>query len=231
MKGKVFFLLSLFFPLYGVPPLDMVDTPTALTLYRGSYHISFWSYTNGGIFSRIVVGLWDIFFLGASLNVDQAIGNEPVRWNPPGPSLRLLLTRGWQEMPIYIAIGYGAFSIDILQRNSSPIKYGPYVVFTKPIFLWGEEQHIHWGIRVPTQPKYSPQDTEFFLSMDFPLGYFMPIIEISQVYFNKDRLKEISFNFGFRFLLGAYSALEIDLLTSPKKRASRILSLEFTGDL
>ncbi len=218
-----------------VPTLDMVDTPTAVTLPRGAYVVSFWAYNNGGLLTKAQLGLHDNIYLGASFDVENVIGENEMRMNIPGVIARVKFTDGWKRFPILVAMGYDSFYAGMTGKVQEAVSgnpfnrmiYGPYFAVTKPIYLLGEEQHIHFGVRTPVQPDYVPRDTSFYISIDFPIGMFVPIFEIERVYFDYRRLQEILYNFGFRFNFIENLAIEVDLLTGAGMRANRMVVLEY----
>lgn len=221
--------------IYGATPqLDTVDTPTAATMYRGGYDLSVWGYENGGIFSRSLIGLHDNIFIGVSFDIQHVIGNETPVFNIPGVAARVKFTDGFGNFPLLIAAGYDAFYPDATLNLASDsihsrLVYGPYIVFTKPVFMAGSEQHIHWGYRLPIQPYYSLEDSSIFLAFDFPIGVFIPMFEVEKIFFSTSRFNEIQCNFGFRFNLYETFAIELGFIMGIKTPSSRILTFNFSG--
>ena len=217
------------------PQLDIVDTPTASTLTKGNYDISLWGYNNGGIFTRAIMGVHDNIFLGVSFDVQHVIGSDKIVFNIPGVIARVKITDGWEEFPLLCAFGYDAFyTNDAIQPSqvswtTMRMIYGPYAVVSKPVFLFNHEQHISMGLRVPVQPAFSPNDTSMFISFDFPIGKFVPMIEIERVFFNANRLSELLFNVGLRFELSEELSFELNMMFGMNKQFSRVVTFEYTG--
>ncbi|MDH5717475.1 MAG: hypothetical protein OEZ22_07525 [Spirochaetia bacterium] len=216
-----------------IPHIDVVDTHTAITLPRATYNISFWGYENGGILNKTVLGLNEFIYVGASFNVEGAIGTGDAKFNIPGVIAKIKFTDGWADYPLLIAAGYDSFytgrNSNGTYDNNNKIVYGPHISITKPVFAMEQEQHIHAGIRTPIQPASVPKDTELYIGIDFPIGYFVPMIEIERIYFDAKRTKEILFNFGLRFNIFEGLAVEFDLMTGMKRKSSRMLVFEFMG--
>lgn len=217
------------------PLLDTVNTPSGATLLRGGYDISIWGYQDGGIFTRTMIGLSDNIMLGVSFDTEELIGNGNIKFNTPGVIARIKLTDQIGDMPLLIAAGYEPWLVPAFDTaglpsmTSSRFLYGPYLVFTKPIFLMESEQHIHLGLRMPLQPYYAPQDTSLFISFDFPLGNFIPMFEIDRIYFDGSRLRYVLWNFGFRLNLFDTFGIELNIVLDENGLVDRFLGFEYAG--
>lgn len=243
MKRLVFFTILLFIcrnilaqaeiSQPNPPLLDNVHTATAITLNRGDYVTSFWAYHNGGLLTKAQLGVHDNIYLGVSFDVENVIGRDEVRFNIPGVIAKVKFTDGPASFPILLAIGYDSFStgsMGKLPNGQNPwnrVLYGPYFALTKPIYLFGEEQYFHAGVRMPVQPYYLPEDSSAYFAFTFPVGYFTPIFEIERIFFNHRRMDEISYNLGFRLTFIPNLALEVDILSQYRQRASRMVVLEY----
>jgi hypothetical protein len=155
---------------------NVIDTPTAYTLEKGMYQFSFLAYDRGGVELKAFMGLHDNFYLGASFDIQSALGKENAEPHAPGVIAKIKFTDGLDKFPISIAIGYDSFYIGQEGKTYNNdnrynrMIYGPYFVVTKPVYLLDEEQHLHFGVRLPLQPYYVPEDSSYFVSFDVPLG-------------------------------------------------------------
>ncbi len=218
-----------------VPNFDMVDTPTAVTMPKRAYTMSFTEYDEGGILTKAAIGLHDNIFLGAAFDIEHAIGREDVKMGIPAVIARAKITDGWDNFPLLIAVGYDSIYSHYLpnevteenKEKMDTILYGPHLTFTKPVFIGKMEQHFHLGVRMPVQPEYYPHDTSMYFAFDFPMGIFVPIIEFENIYFDHRRLREISTNLGFRFNIFSSLAFEFSFLMIPKRKVNRMLVIEF----
>ncbi len=61
---------------------DIIDTPTAGLLPRGSYMISLRAFSGGGVLANIGVGLMERLEMGLSFGGTNVIGEGDVDWNP-----------------------------------------------------------------------------------------------------------------------------------------------------
>mgnify|MGYP001094057473 CR=1 FL=1 len=222
---------------YYIRNTTVIDTPTAYTIARGTYQLSFLGYDNGGVELKAFIGLHNNFFLGASLNIQNAIGKDDPNPNVPGVVGKIKFTDGWEMFPISIAIGYDSFYIGEegrtynSQNELNKIIYGPYFVITKPIYLFNDEQHIHFGIRVPTQPEYVPKDTSYFFALDIPLGeMFIFKAEMERIYYNFERADEWLYNIGLRYAYMQRLGIEFDVLFQKDENPNRILRIEYINE-
>jgi len=213
-----------------------IDTPTAYTIGRGSYNLAMWGYDQGGVEFKAYIGLHDFFYLGASFDIEHAIGKDKARANVPGVVAKLKFTDGWETFPISIAVGYDSFYVGTPGKYkeddrdySNRMIYGPFFVITKPIYLLNSEQHISGGIRVPVQPEFVKKDTSYFASLDIPLGQFFTIkAETERVYYNFDRPKNWLFNAGLQYNLLMKLSVEFDIICQKEERVNRIIRVEYS---
>lgn len=222
---------------YYVRNTTVIDTPTAYTIARGTYQLSFLGYDNGGVELKAFIGLHNNFFLGASLDIQAAIGKDDPKPNVPGVVGKIKFTDGWEMFPISFALGYDSFYIGEEGRTYNSknelnrMIYGPYFVITKPIYLFNDEQHIHFGMRIPTQPEYIPEDTSYFLALDIPLGeIFIFKAEMERVYYNFERAKEWLYNVGMRYSYMQRLGIEFDVLFQKDENPNRIIRIEYINE-
>lgn len=216
----------------NVPLLDAVNTQTAVTLQRGEFNVAGTLYDGGGILNRNILGVHNNIYLGVAFDAENVIGYNDAQFNIPGVIAKIKLTDGWGDFPILLAIGYDAFYAGTRGKvyTSNPynrVIFGPYFTITKPIYLLGGEQHLHFGIRTPIQPVANPKDTELYFAFDFPMGFFIPIFEMQHIVFDSKRLDETYFNLGFRFQVLEHLAFEIDLVMGVNQRTNRMVTIEY----
>lgn len=215
----------------------IIDTPSAYTLGKGNYGLSVLAYDNGGIELKTILGLHDNIYLGISLDIQNAIGKDVPKPNVPGVIAKLKFTDGWPSFPISFAVGYDSFYIGEQGKTENPeneldrMIYGPYFVVTKPIYVLDDEQHFHFGVRVPTQPDYVPGDTAYFISLDVPLGeYFIFKAESERIYYDLSRPDEWLYNLGMMFSYMGHLGVEFDVLLQSGERANRIIRIEYNDE-
>jgi len=211
-----------------------IDTPTAFTLGRGVYSVSVMGYDGGGLEFTTAAGLFDPFYFGISLDFQNVIGKEKPHLHVPGVVAKLQLADSIASWPVFIALGYdsfymGGFGVRNDSRNVvDRIIFGPYFVVTQPIYLFGGEQYVSYGVRMPTQPIYAPNETSYFLALTFPLTEnFHFKCEMARVFWNFRRPDEWLYNFGFRYIFAGKLGFEIDFLCQPGEIPSRVVRIEY----
>jgi hypothetical protein len=216
---------------------NVIDTPTAYTLEKGMYQFSFLAYDRGGVELKAFMGLHDNFYLGASFDIQSALGKDDAEPHAPGVITKIKFTDGWERFPISIAIGYDSFYIGQegkTYNNTNKLNrmiYGPYFVVTKPVYLLDEEQHLHFGVRVPLQPYYVPEDSSYFVSFDIPLGNSVIFkAEGDRIYCDFSRPKEWMLNLGLKYSYLNHLGVELDLLMQKKSRSNRVLRIEYIDE-
>jgi len=86
--------------------IDLVESPTAVTMPKGSYHVSLKTFDQGGVLSQIGVSLTDRFMFGISFGGTSVLGSGRVTWNPQaGVQLKYQISREELNYPA-ISIGY-----------------------------------------------------------------------------------------------------------------------------
>ncbi len=215
----------------------VIDTPTAYTLDRGIYQFSFLAYNNGGVELKGLIGLHDNLFLGVSVDFESFIGKDKMKPNIPGVIAKLKITDGWETFPISFALGYDSFYIgeegrvDDAENELDRMIYGPYFVVTKPIYLFDDEQHLNFGIRMPAQPYFVPEDSAYFVSLDVPLGEMFTFkIEGERIYYNFDRPREWLLNVGLKYSYLNHIGIEFDVMFQKQDRANRMLRIEYIDE-
>jgi hypothetical protein len=215
----------------------VIDTPTAFTIARGTYKVSFLEYDNGGMEFKTFLGLHDIFYLGVSLDVQSAIGRDDPQFNVPGVIGKVKFNDGWDAFPIALAAGYDSFYVgydgveDNPENEMNRVIYGPYFVMTGSIYLFDSEQYLSAGIRLPAQPYYKPENTSYFSSLDIPLGEFFRFqFEIERVYWNFKRNEEWLYNVGLKYNYFDHVGFEISVIMQDDQRPNRIIRIEYHGE-
>lgn len=220
-----------------------INTPEAFTLPRGAFDLSMLAYDRGGIEMKALVGVHDAIFIGVSLDVDHAVGKEKTDANVPSVAARIKLTDGWESFPISLSLGYDSFYVgslgkvesSTLRNEYSASKYnrkicGPYAVLTKPLFLFGSEQYLSFGVRLPVQPDYVPRDASYFASLDIPLGTMFTVKgESERIYYNFKRRDEWLGTLGLKVNFTPGAGVLLAVIFQKKETPCRILKVEYAG--
>ena len=213
-------LTLLIFPVFAnaqMKSIKTIDTPTAFTIGRGAYGVSMMAYDRGGFEFSTIVGLIDMFYFGVSLDFQNVIGQEKPQLNVPGVVAKLKLMDSIFGRPFFMAIGYDSFYIagDGLRENSpntvDRVIFGPYLVITQPIYLLMGEQYVSYGFRLPTQPLYVPDESSYFIALDFPISESIYLkSEIERIFWNLRKPDYWLYNFGIRCIFAGKLAIEFD---------------------
>ncbi|MCP4135681.1 MAG: hypothetical protein GY754_32230 [bacterium] len=212
----------------------VIDTPTAYTIGRGTYKVSFLGYDNGGVELKTVIGLHDNIYLGISFDVQNLIDKDTPKPNVPGVIARIKICDSSPPFPPAIAIGYDSFYSGQEGRTENPqnvlnrMIYGPYLAFTSPIYLFDSQQFVSYGIRLPVQPVFEGNDTSYFLALDIPMGEsFRFKTEIERVYWNFQRNDDWLLNFGIRYSYMDHLGIEFDLMFQQHENPNRMIRIEY----
>jgi hypothetical protein len=246
MKSVFRLNIIVFFSLIIISPMSsysqgkqtvVIDTPTAFTIAKGTYKVSFLEYDNGGMELKTFLGLHDIFYLGVSFDVQSAIGRDDPKFNVPGVVGKIKFNDGWEAFPIALAAGYDSFYVgydgveDNPENEMNRVIYGPYFVLTGSIYLLDSEQYLSAGIRLPAQPYYKPENTSYFSSLDIPLGGFFRFqFEIERVYWNFKRSDEWLYNVGLKYNYFDHVGFEIAVIMQNDQRPNRVIRIEYHGE-
>lgn len=217
--------------------INVVDTPTAFTVGRGTYLISTLFYDRGGLELKSVIGLHDNIDLGVSFDVQDLIGTETPQPNIPGVIARFQFTDHIGSFPLAIALGYDTLYLGRSGKcKDAPEKYnrvifGPYVAATHTIYLFDNEQFISYGFRMPVQPVFEPEDTSYFLSFDVPLHYTFRIKnELERVYYDFRDPENWLVNIAARYTYMDQLSIEVGCLVRMDGTVNRVVRLEYHGE-
>ena len=237
------FLIMLILVLFSVNVFSqgkqttVINTPTAFTIARGTYKVSLLQYDNGGMEFKSFLGLHDILYLGASVDVQNAIGKDDAKFNVPGVIGRVKFTDGWDVFPIAIATGYDSFYIgnegfeENKKNKLNRLIYGPYLAFTGSIYLFDSEQFLTLGIRTPTQPHYKPDKTSYFSSLDIPMGDFFRFqVETERIYWNFQDTKDWLLNLGIKYNYFDKIGFTFAVILQKDERPNRVFRIEYHGE-
>jgi hypothetical protein len=215
----------------------VISTPTAFTIAKGTYKISFLEYDNGGMEFKTFLGLHNIFYLGVSLDVQSAIGRDDAQFNIPGVVGKVKFTDGWDVLPIALAAGYDSFYtgydgvVENDQNELNRVIYGPYFVLTGSIYLFDSEQYVSAGVRLPAQPYYKPDDTSYFASLDIPLGeFFRFMFEMERGYWDFRDNTLWLYNVALKYNYYDHIGFTFAVIMQEDQRPNRVVRIEYHGE-
>ncbi len=180
-KSLILILVSLFFAqdAHPYPPLYLVTVPTSGTLPRGTYSMEGLLIDDGGIVSRLSIGISNNLTLGFSWGIQNLIGDTKPSMTKTYPDYHFKY-RIWNEDFAKPAIvvgfdsqGRGQFrKIDILSINESPFyrydqkSLGYYVSISKNYQIVGGNFGLHLGINKTLEVDDGDDDFNIFLGLD-----------------------------------------------------------------
>lgn len=204
----------------------LVDTPTYSILDYGSYDIQFRVFSNGGVLTKLNVGIFKVLNLGVSWELGSLIGVDDVTVAIPALQLKFNLYSGSETFP-GLALGYDGQGFFYDQNEADFIQKGKGVYFVAGKELFFPTLNFNAGINV--------NDFKEPCLLGF-IGTSYEIIEESLMamleYDNIGKGRDARLNAGFR--LWITENFDIDLMcrnctTSDKERfgCERILKISY----
>jgi len=183
MNRKHFFLIIFLVVLVGSlaaqndsginQPINLVTTPTAGVLPRGSYSVECRLFPDGGLWGQIGVGVFERFMFGVSYGGGGIIGNQKIDWyNQPGVEIKYRFLEESAKFPALVlgfsSQGFGNY-IDSLKRYETKAR-GFYAVVSKNYQFLGN-LGVHAGMNYnPLEKTDGDADPSFFLGIDKDLN-------------------------------------------------------------
>jgi len=180
MKKHIIFLILTYFSLClsqeYPPPTDLITTPTAGTLMRGSYSMDMRIQADGGLIVGLSAGITDRFQFGLSYGSPNLIGDDSLHWYPrPEAKLKYLVINENLSLPA-LALGLNTqgfgnyYAEDSLQRYDTKA-LGVYGVFSKNWILPLGNMGLHTGINYNfLESADGDKDLNFFTGFDLELN-------------------------------------------------------------
>lgn len=177
--------------LYDVPPRWLVDMPTAGTLHRGYYNISFRFYPHGGALGYADIGLSSRFMMGISFGGEGVISSADPDWNPSiefGLKFRVI-----DEMDYFPAVSVGFSSQGSGEYSSSLERYafksrGFYAVASRSFYFYQWTAGWHFGVNYSRETKIDDdKDINVFGGFDATFKYNLALAMEYDAALNDDR--------------------------------------------
>lgn len=206
MKKAIFFISLLFFLptlLFAqskrLPPLELVDMPTAGTLERGSYVTQLRLYPAGGLLGGVQIGLSNRFLWGVSFGGENIIGEGKINWNPePGLQFIYRLIDENILMPAitfgYNSQGYGPY---IKSEKRYNIKSrGIYAVASKNYLFLGDLS-FHGGVNYSMEREDGDKDINVFAGLMKSINQDLTLLAEYDVAINDNDIRSIGKGKGY----------------------------------
>ncbi|MCX7821302.1 MAG: hypothetical protein N2258_06465 [Brevinematales bacterium] len=197
--------------------IGSVQTP--ITFSKGEFYGELGMYENGGINTRFVVGIFDIFEIGFTENLDNLIGSGDIVVNIPGAYMKLNILNNFKTF--YWSIGfdntaYGKNGTYFFENGKSATIYSIFTSMGWSYSLFGGSDFLVFGIRYPLLPieSQNPTNSSFFVGCSLSAAnYFTLGLTFENIYLSFDRgdrvlpsiifslkpVEEFTFNFVFQY--------------------------------
>jgi hypothetical protein len=147
-----------------IPAIGSIPTPESFG--RGEFAAQFNFYDGGGFQARFLVGIFDIFSLGVSENIDGLIGSSNVRLGIPGAYLKLSLfpqTEGFNAALGLDNFAFGRHGTYVSTNGDASTVYGVYASFGKSYTVFRTKNMFAFGLRFPLLPAAPENSTKHFV--------------------------------------------------------------------
>ncbi len=174
--------------------IGAIQTPE--TFSKGELFGEIVMYEEGGINTRFVVGIFDIFEIGFTENFDALIGSGNPVVNIPGAYMKLTILRNFKS--IYWAIGFDSFAYGkngkYISDDRSSTVYGIFTTLGWPYSFFGGSDFFIFGLRYPLLPveAQNPTNSSIYFGLSFSaIDYFSLGLTLENIYLSFDRSERI----------------------------------------
>ncbi|MFH2035483.1 MAG: hypothetical protein ABIJ45_03695 [Candidatus Zixiibacteriota bacterium] len=182
--------------LYEIPPIQLINNPTAGTLPRGCFNVSMRLYGNGGLLWNTTIGLSSRFQIGVSYGAEGLISDQDIQENPRIEfNTKLRLIDESYVLPAFAvgfnSQGFGRY-IDDEERYTFKSK-GFYGVVSRSLVLGSVAFGGHVGMNYSLEhsidgdkepPIFMGIDTRFAYNIGFSIEYEIALNDDSNPYSN-----------------------------------------------
>lgn len=211
---------SSFSQLKKLPPLLLIDTPTAGSLHKGSYVSNLRIYPNGGLLAGLSIGLSNRVYLGLSFGGENIIGEGKVNWNPE-PGIHFVYRMMDENIALpavsigYQSQGYGRYYEDDDVKRYSIKSRGFYAVGSKNYDFLGD-MSFHGGLNYSLENEDTDEDLNFFIGVAKSLNPDLSLLAEYDLAINDNGSKSIGdgkgyLNIGLRWLFAKRLAIQFQM--------------------
>ena len=172
-------------PVYPITLYNIIDTPNAEVADYGSFAFSTRFFSKGGILPSLNFGVFQRLMLGATLEMENYIGNNDVDLQEPRLQIKFRAYDGSQSLPA-IALGYDGqgYHYDKTTKKYAEQERGLYAVFTQEILTRGLETSV--GLNISD---FSKDQLRLFINSSLiisgALGLFIEYDNIQNVKYDR----------------------------------------------
>lgn len=218
---------------YFTKPVQLIDLPTAGLLQGGDLKASLRLYENGGMLTRLTVGISRKMMFGISYGGDHIIGGSKVRWNEmPGVHI---CYRAIEENLVVPALslgvdtqGYGKYwrrsdYPDTIRTDATRMLLDRYTIKSRGFYVVASKSYeslwkvgLHAGINYSLEQSDKDKDLNVFAGLDMQISRDLAVIGEYDFALNDSHLKNTGnergyLNVGFRWAFQHNMFLEFDL--------------------
>lgn len=209
---------------------------TADTLGQARYQVQFVMVDEGGLVSRVSVGLFQGMDIGIAERVEHLTGSGDIRFTIPAALIKLTLIRDLYGFNWAMGLDHFSYgkSGAILQTNGlyDPL-YGVYSAFSWRYSLFGSPDTFTAGIRFPLLPAEARDftNTSLYASAGLTFWEFFSLgLTVENIYINFTRPQAITP--GVHFLFHPMNGMKLGLTLQYEGdtgRINRFFGLDYTS--
>jgi len=226
------FLFLLTLPITCNSATEIVETPNTEVIDYYSMDVNFRLYSNGGIVSKLMFGVFKRLNIGCSWDVENLIGTQTPEARQPALHLKFRVYDGSKNFPAF-AIGYDGQGYTYNESSSTYLHKEKGIYFVGGMELLIKNLWFHLGTNVNFSSKENNKAEMFgFTSIDYSIldkekKVVSFLVEYDNLFKNSD---DARLNAGLRVFPA--QNLNIDFLfsdiSSPKKyETERILRIDY----
>jgi hypothetical protein len=227
----IFGLLSIL-PITCKSATEIVETPNTEVVDYYSMDVSFRLYSNGGILSKLMFGVFKRLNIGCSWDVDKLIGTQTPEARQPTLNLKFRIYDGSKNLPAF-AIGYDGQGYNYNESSGTYLHKEKGIYFVSGMELLIKNLWFHLGSNINFSSDQKNKAEVFgFTSIDYSIldkekKLVSFLVEYDNLFKNSN---DARLNAGLRVYPA--QSLNIDLLfsdiASPKKyETERILRIDY----
>ncbi|MFN0117159.1 MAG: hypothetical protein ACKVQC_02550 [Elusimicrobiota bacterium] len=210
-------------------PIEIIDTPTALTLDHYGYNATFRFGRDGNLQNKTLFGVLPRLNLGFGLDSEKVIGSQSARMNKPTINVKFKLFDGAQFIPA-LALGFDGQGY-VFNRTTDEYEQrekGLYLVGTSEIFY--KNLLLNYGGNVFDFDEGN--STRGFIGLNYS---YQKMFGLMFEYDHLSHYRERRINYGLKYFVSPMFTVDVIARNLPKysraktRETERIVKLSYTG--
>jgi len=216
MRIKILFIFCLSYNILYFSPVypqnneypilkELIDSPTAGSLRKGTFDVGLRMYPEGGVLSEMSIGLMNRVMASVYYGGENFIGEGEINWNPQiGFEMRIRIIEESFAFPA-VSIGFNSQGYGGYRKTLKRYMYkskGFYTVISRNYYLLGN-LGLHIGANKSLEKEDKDKDINIFVGFDkaFPGG--LELLAEYDFAFNDNENEDLSFGKGNGYLNSA----------------------------